>query len=198
MKHILIINGGQIYAQAKGNFNKAVTEKTITFFKNKPETEIKVTNINQEYDIKTEIEKFIWADVIVYHTPIWWFQLPNGLKKYLDEVLNTGKSKGIWTNDGRSSKNPSINYGTGGLLSGKQYIVTTSWSAPSTAFTMPNEFFNQVSVDDGVLFGFHKMNAFIGLKHLGSFHFHDIVKNGNIVSDLDLYTEYLHQLHTSR
>jgi putative NADPH-quinone reductase len=36
----------------------------------------------------------------------------------------------MWTSDGRDSENPEINYGTGGLLQGKQYILTTSWNAP--------------------------------------------------------------------
>ncbi|RZK54869.1 MAG: NADPH quinone reductase MdaB [Pedobacter sp.] len=191
--NVFVINGGQIYAQAKGQFNQSIADRTVAFFKERAETEIRHTNINQPYSISKEIENFIWADIIVYHTPIWWFQLPNGLKKYFDEVLNTAKGKGIWTGDGRSSKNPSVNYGTGGLLSGK-YVVTTTWNAPVTAFTLPNEFFNKVSVDDGILYGFHKMNAFIGLAYLGSFHFHDIVKNGNIETDLDLYTEYLNTI----
>jgi modulator of drug activity B len=59
---------------------------------------------------------------------------------------------------------------------------------------LPDEFFKAVAVDDGILFGFLKMGAFIGLECLGSFHFHDIVKNGNIEWDLDLYTEYLNRI----
>ncbi|WP_184465667.1 NAD(P)H-dependent oxidoreductase [Pedobacter sp. AK013] len=42
-----------------------------------------------------EIKKIIQADVIIYHIPIWWMHLLNRLKKYLDEVLNTRKEKGI-------------------------------------------------------------------------------------------------------
>lgn len=61
-------------------------------------------------------------------------------------------------------------------MHGKKYLVTTSWNAPETAFTLEGEFFNQHSVDDGVLFGFHRMNAFTGMSHLGSFHFHDLEK----------------------
>ncbi|MEH3113445.1 NAD(P)H-dependent oxidoreductase [Pedobacter terrae] len=122
---------------------------------------------------------------------MWWMQLPHGLKKYLDEVLNAGRNKGIWTGDGRSSANPKIKYGTGGLLNGKRYIVTTTWNAPATAFTLPDEFFNQTAVDDGILYGFHRMNAFIGLEHIDSFHFHDIVKNGDFDRDIQSYREFL-------
>lgn len=42
---------------------------------------------------------------------------------------------------------------------------------------MEGEFFQQKSVDEGILFGFHRMNAFAGLAHIGSFHFHDMEKN---------------------
>ncbi|SPZ92322.1 Uncharacterised protein [Sphingobacterium multivorum] len=31
-------------------------------------------------------------------------------------------------------------------MQGKKYMVTSSWNAPETAFTMENEFFDQHSV----------------------------------------------------
>lgn len=34
----------------------------------------------------------------------------------------------------------------------------------------------ETGVDEGPLFGFHRMNAFIGVKPLKSFHFHDVEK----------------------
>ena len=70
-------------------------------------------------------------------------------------------------------------------------MVTSSWNAPATAFTLPGEFFNETSVDDGALFGFHRMNAFIGLKPLESIHFHDVEKNANIPEDLKRYEAHL-------
>ena len=72
---------------------------------------------------------------------------------------------------------PERNYGTGGLMQGKRYMVTSSWNAPQAAFTLEGEFFDQRSVDDGVLFGFHKMNQFVGLTRIPGFHFHDLEKN---------------------
>ncbi len=56
-------------------------------------------------------------------------------------------------------------------------MVTTSWNAPDTAFTLEGEFFDQTSIDDGVLFGFHKMNQFVALERIDGFHFHDLEKN---------------------
>lgn len=173
---VFIINGGQVFAHSGGEFNKTVTQWTIDFLKGK-NIECRLTNINEDFDAIEEVENFKWADLIIYHTPMWWFQVPNRLKKYIDDVFTAGHNNGMYANDGRSRKNPAINYGTGGLMQGKQYMVTTSWNAPATAFTLEGEFFEQHSVDEGVLFGFHKMNQFVGMKQMEGFHFHDLEKN---------------------
>ena len=62
-------------------------------------------------------------------------------------------------------------------MHGRTYMLTTSWNAPATAFTLTGEFFQEKSVDDGVMFGFHRMNAFTGMAKLPGFHFHDMEKN---------------------
>lgn len=178
MKNIFIINGGQTFAHSGGSFNKTITNWTKEVLENK-NFEIRITNINDDFDANQEAENFKWADVVVYHFPVWWFQVPNRLKFYIDEVFTAGHNNGIYKSDGRSRVNPAINYGTGGLMHGKKYFVTTSWNAPETAFTLEGEFFSQHSVDEGVLFGFHRMNAFTGMSHLGSFHFHDMEKSAS-------------------
>lgn len=194
MRKIFIINGGQKFGHSGGRFNETIANETAAFFQNQKDFEVRSTNINEEYDPASEVDNFVWADTIIYHTPIWWFQLPHGFKKYIDVVFTAGQNKGIYKSDGRSSKNPKINYGTGGMLHGRSYMVTSSWNAPQEAFTLPGDFFNQQSVDDGVLFGFHRMNAFTGMKPLKSMHFHDIEKNADVAKDLQLYQEHLTQL----
>lgn len=191
---IFVINGGQVFGHSGGRFNKTIFDTTRQFFSNQPGFEIRSTDINDDYDPAEEVENYGWADVIIYHTPIWWFQVPHGLKKYIDVVFTAGHQKGIYHSDGRSAINPSINYGTGGMLHGKKYMVTSSWNAPAAAFTLPGEFFNQRSVDDGPLFGFHRMNAFTGMKPLESIHFHDVEKNADIQKDLNRYQGHLDML----
>ena len=173
---IFVINGGQVFAHSGGAFNNTLTSWTASFLEQES-LEFRVTNINDDFDAVAEVENFKWADIIIYHTPIWWFQVPNRLKKYIDDVFTAGHQNGMYASDGRSRKNPAINYGTGGLMQGKKYMVTTTWNAPDTAFTLPGEFFDQTSVDDGVLFGFHKMNRFVGMERIDGFHFHDLEKN---------------------
>ncbi|MEJ5053873.1 NAD(P)H-dependent oxidoreductase [Sphingobacterium sp. MYb382] len=176
MKNIFIINGGQTFAHSGGLFNNSLTNWTKETFEEQGFS-VRVTSVNDAYDPFDEAENFKWADVIVYHTPIWWFQVPYLLKKYIDEVFTAGHNNGIYSSDGRSRRNPEINYGTGGLMQGKKYMVTSSWNAPDTAFTLPDEFFDQHTPDEGILFGFHKMNQFAGLTRIAGMHFHDLEKN---------------------
>jgi modulator of drug activity B len=191
MTKIFIINGGQSFGHSGGKFNETVAAQTLDFFTNSEEFEVKITNVSDDYVPAEEVAKYVWADVVIYHTPIWWFQLPHNFKKYIDVVFTEGHANGIYNSDGRSSVNPAINYGTGGALHGRKYLVTTSWNAPKEAFTLPGEFFNQKSVDEGPLFGFHRMNAFTGMQPLKSMHFHDIEKNADVERDIKLYNEHL-------
>ena len=193
MEKIFIINGGQHFAHSGGAFNKTLTEWTMDFFTLNG-AEVRVTDINSDFIPMDEVENFKWADVVIYNTPIWWFQVPNLFKKYIDEVFTAGHQNGIYNSDGRSRSNPDINYGTGGLMHGKKYMVNSTWNAPETAFTLPNEFFYQTSVDDGVLFGFHKMNAFTGMEKIQGFHFHDLEKNATPERINNYQTAYLGHL----
>ncbi len=191
MKNIFVINGAHSFAHSGGRFNKTLFEKTLSYFQNAGYAVKSTEVIAALDDVEAEVEKFVWADIVVYHTPIWWFHIPFGFKRYLDEVLTAGHEKGLYLHDGRSRKNPAINYGTGGLLHDTQYILTTSWNAPQEAFELEGEFFEQKSVDEGVMFGFHKMNQFMGMKLLGSFHFHDMEKNADVPLELKKYQDFL-------
>jgi modulator of drug activity B len=194
MKNIFVINGGQIFGHSGGKFNKTLSDTTVAYFTGKEGFEVRYTDVNNSYDLKQEVDNYKWADVVIYHTPVWWFQLPHGFKKYIDEVFTEGYQNGIYKSDGRSSANPAINYGTGGMMHGKVYMLTTSWNAPKEAFTLPGEFFNQHSVDEGPLFGFHRMNAFTGMQPLESLHFHDVMKSADIPAEIQRYTQHLDKI----
>ena len=194
MKNIFIINGSHPFAHSGGRFIETLFNNTISFFESLENFEVKSTQVGDNYDANEEVEKFKWADLVIYHTPIWWFQIPFGFKKYIDEVFTEGHQNGIYASDGRSRKNPNINYGTGGLMHGKKYILTTSWNAPNAAFTLENEFFNQKSVDEGAMFGFHRMNAFTGMELLATHHFHDMEKNADVPFELNTYSTFLNNV----
>lgn len=197
MQKILVINGGKTFAHSGGRLNTTLTEWDSEFFTPENGFELKITQVGEEnYDANEEVEKFVWADVVIYHFPIWWMYLPFSLKEYFDKVLTAGHRKGLYYSDGRKANNPERNYGTGGLMQGTRYLVTTTWNAPKTAFTLPEEFFQGRSVDDGVLFPFHRMNAFCGLEPLPSKHFHDVEKNGSPELTASFKVEYLEHLRS--
>ena len=193
MKNILIINGWHSFADSQGTFNKSLFNITKSHFEATPRFNVKTTEIDKEYYTEDEVSKYLWADTIFYHTPIWWFHVPFRFKQYLDEVLTAGygKDKGMWISDGRKAENPELNYGTGGLLRNKEYILTTSWNAPQGAFTIPGELFNQISADDGPLSGFHGMNNYLGLNLHSSLQFHDVEKNADTSAQLTSYRQFL-------
>jgi modulator of drug activity B len=194
MTKIFIINGGQHFAHSGGKFNQTLVQWDKSFFTPDSGFEIQTTDINEPYDLDDEVSKFVWADVVIYHTPVWWFGLPHKFKEYLDTVFTAGHRNGIYYSDGRKRESPEINYGTGGSLHGRHYMLTTTWNAPETAFTLPGEFFHQKSVDEGVMFGFHRMNAFTGMKQLGGFHFHDLEKNATPERIQDYFERYTFHL----
>jgi modulator of drug activity B len=194
MTKIFIINGGQHFAHSGGKFNQTLVQWDKSFFTPDSGFKIQTTDINEPYDLDDEVSKFVWADVVIYHTPVWWFGLPHKFKEYLDTVFTAGHRKGIYYSDGRKRESPEINYGTGGSLHGRHYMLTTTWNAPETAFTLPGEFFHQKSVDEGVMFGFHRMNAFTGMKQLDGFHFHDLEKNATPERIQDYFERYTFHL----
>jgi len=73
---------------------------------------VEIRNLEELYpdlnkiDIATEQEALVGADVIIFHHPVFWFNVPAAMKRYLDEVFQYGFA-----------------YGTGGdKLKGKKFI----------------------------------------------------------------------------
>ncbi|HAE67578.1 MAG TPA: NADPH quinone reductase MdaB [Sphingobacterium sp.] len=197
MQKILIINGGMKFAHSGGKLNETIMQWDKIFFTAENGFELKITETGAgKYDYEAEVDKFLWADVIIYHFPIWWMYIPFTLKEYIDKVFTAGHRKGMYYSDGRKAYNPARNYGTGGLMQGKKYMVTTTWNAPEDSFTVAEEFFQGRSVDDGVLFPFHRMNAFCGLEPLESKHFHDVEKNGSLELVASFRAEYFQHVQT--
>lgn len=81
------------FGNSGGRFNETISKETLNFFQTNSGFEVKTTNINDEYDPAKEVANYVWEDVIVYHTPIWWFQFTHGFKKYIDVVFTEGTPK---------------------------------------------------------------------------------------------------------
>ncbi|PZT84816.1 MAG: NADPH quinone reductase MdaB [Acinetobacter sp.] len=195
MSHILIINGAKAFAHSNGQLND-----TLTDFAQRHLTQlghdIKVTRTDCDYDIQAEIDKYVWADVVIYQMPGWWMGAPWTMKKYIDDVFTIGHGV-LYANDGHSRSDTAKKYGSGGLIQGKKYMLSLTWNAPMQAFTDPEQFFEGVGVD-GVYLPFHKANQFLGMQSLPTFIANDVIKMPDVPSYLDAYKAHLDQVFTTK
>jgi len=185
---IFLINGAKKFAESDGRYNAALHDAARQQLDELGHA-LQETRIESGYVIENELQKYLWADVVIYQMPGWWMGVPWTVKKYIDEVLSEGKGT-LYANDGRSTANPDKNYGRGGLLQGRSYMLSLTWNAPRAAFDDPEEFFEGRGVD-GVYFPFHKSQQFIGMSALPTFLAADIVKSPNIERDVMAYREHL-------
>ncbi|MGO2149562.1 NAD(P)H-dependent oxidoreductase, partial [Halomonas sp.] len=154
--------------------------------------EVRETVIEQGYEAEAEVEKFLWADTIVYQMPGWWMGAPWSVKRYIDEVFTAGHGS-LYASDGRSRQDPTRQYGSGGLLQGRRYMLSLTWNAPLAAFDEADNFFEGRGVD-GVYFPFHKSQEFIGLEALPTFIANDVIKAPDVARDMAAYAQHLTRL----
>ncbi|GKW25539.1 NAD(P)H-dependent oxidoreductase [Pectobacterium polonicum] len=191
MQNILLINAGKSFAHSKGELNHTLTDVAASFLRDKGH-DVRVTVVDNGYDIEQEIQNYLWADTIIYQMPGWWMDTPWILKKYIDDVFTAGHGS-LYASDGRSRSDASKKYGSGGLLQGRKYMLSLTWNAPLEAFDDPDQFFHGVGVD-GVYLPFHKANQFIGLSPLPTFICNDVIKAPDVPAYLANYRQHLDKL----
>ena len=191
MKNILIVNAKKQFGHSSGRLNDTLAHAAADYLRDMSYT-VQVSTIDDGYDIEAEIEKYLWADVVIYQMPGWWMGAPWILKKYIDEVFTYGHGK-LYASDGRSRTDASKKYGSGGLIQGKKYMISTTWNAPVEAFDDPAQFFEGVGVD-GVYLPFHKANQFLGMAALPTFMCNDVIKDPQVDRDITAYKKHLAQI----
>jgi len=185
MKNILIINGHQKYEGiAEGNLTQRYITSANNFFEENG-FNIKHSVVESEYDIQDEVEKFKWADQILFQYPVYWMGVPWLTKKYIDEIFSAGYQTVTYQSDGRSREDSSMRYGSGGLMKDKNYMLSLSYNCPTSEFDDKNGFFDGLSLDEANT-ATHKTFQFCGASALKTYSVHDIFK-----SDLDLDQEVI-------
>ena len=196
MKNVLIINGHQRYAEvAEGNLTKMYINAASEFFK-KHNFNLKHSVVESDYDVKEEVEKFVWADYILFQYPIYWMGVPWMTKKYIDEVFSAGDHNGIYINDGRSRSDATKRYGSGGLMQGTKYMISLTYNCPASEFSAKDSFFDGLSLDE-VNVATHKTFQFCGAEPLETYAVHDIFKGDlDMNSELEKFTKVLEKNFT--
>ncbi|AIT08722.1 NADPH quinone reductase MdaB [Candidatus Francisella endociliophora] len=190
-KNILLINGKKEFGHSKGALNQYLSDLSENHLKSLGH-EVKVTAIENGYNIEEEIQKWLWADTVIHQMPGWWMGPPWIVKKYLDEVLTIGHGK-LYASDGRSRHDANKKYGSGGLLQGKNYMLSLTWNAPMEAFIDREQFFEGVGVD-GVYLHFHKAHQFLGMSPLNTFICNDVIKDPKVEEYAINYKKHLSEV----
>ncbi len=183
MKNVLIINGHEHYDEvAEGNLTKIYIDTATAFLKAQGFS-VKHAVVESDYDSQEEVEKFVWADYIIFQYPVYWMGLPAKAKKYIDEVFTKGHHNGLYESDGRSREDASKKYGSGGLMQDKKYMLSMTYNCPASEFDNKEGFFDGLSLDEANI-ATHKTFQFCGAKPLKTYSVHDIFKG-----DLDIDKE---------
>lgn len=191
MKNILLLNGGKVFAHSHGRLNDTLHAAAFETLSHAG-FEMRQTKIDAGYDVQTEVENFLWADLVIYQMPGWWMGAPWIVKKYIDEVFTAGHGS-LYANDGRTRSDPTRKYGSGGLVSGKHYMLSLTWNAPEEAFVDPAQFFEGKGID-AVYFPFHKANQFLGMSPFATYLATDVMKAPMVAQTVQRYREHLSKI----
>lgn len=74
-------------------------------------------------DVKGEIEKLLWADVLILQFPLWWFSMPAILKGWVDRVFAYGFAYGVGEH---SDRRWGDRYGEGTLAGKRAMLIVTA------------------------------------------------------------------------
>lgn len=119
--NILLVTAGYSIFEAKGQLNSFLTYLTEKNLEAKGH-HIKISDVTKDtWDVDREVAKLLWAETIIYITPIMWFNMPAPMVKWLDEVLLHEKTFVI-TDD----------YGEGGRVPASHFMIVTTSNLKSS------------------------------------------------------------------
>ncbi|WP_417362831.1 NAD(P)H-dependent oxidoreductase [Gallaecimonas pentaromativorans] len=192
MAKVLIINAHQVYeGWSPGNLNRHLAEIIDQEMQARGH-EVRHTHIDSGYQVDDEVQKHVWADIIVLQTPVNWFGAPWKHKKYLDEVFNAGLEQQLLiATDGRTRTDPTRQYGMGGLMQGKSLMMSLTWNAPAEAFGNPEQVLYQGRTDHDAFLHIATCYRFCGAEVLPTFSCFDVIKNPAIDADVERLKAHL-------
>lgn len=192
MKKLFHINAHHPYSFSPGKYNQTLTDLGINIAKQKG-YETQQTKTIEDYDIEEEIKKHQWADIIILQAPVNWMSVSWSCKKYMDEIYTAGMDGRLCNGDGRSTAQPQKNYGAGGTLTGKKYMLSLTFNAPEQAFNNRDEYLFQGKQVDDLFFHMHMNFRFFNMTPLATFACYDIMKCPQAEQDFKRFSEHLHK-----
>ncbi len=190
MSNILIINAHQKYPFAEGRLNGTLV-RTADEALTEAGHSTRVVTVEDGWDVERELANHQWADFVLLQSPVNWMGVPWSFKKYMDEVYTAGMAGQLCDGDGRHRSAPEKQYGSGGTLVGKKYMLSLTFNAPSEAFDDEGQYlFQGIGVDD-LFLPMHMNFRFFGMEKLPTFACYDVMKNPDVEADFVRFREHL-------
>lgn len=193
MANVFVINAHQPSEFAAGKLNGALADMAEEFFADKGWV-VRMVASAEPYDIAEQLANHRWADLLVLQSPVNWMGLPWGFKKYMDEVYTAGMNGELCAGDGRSRSDLSLQYGSGGTLSGRKYMLSLTFNAPAEAFDDTEQFLFQGKGVDDLFFPAHMNFRFFGMEPVETFACFDVVKKPQIEADFERFEAHLEKI----
>ena len=190
MSNILIINAHHKYPFAEGRLNGSLVQKADELLTAGGHT-TRVVTIDDGWDVDRELENHQWADIVLLQTPVNWMGVPWTFKKSMDEVYTAGMGGQLCDGDGRHREAPEKQYGSGGTLVGKKYMLSLTFNAPKESFDDAGQFLFQGKGVDDLLFPMHMNFRFFGMEPLPTFACFDVMKNAKVENDFKRFAVHL-------
>ncbi|EZG44356.1 flavodoxin-like fold protein [Gregarina niphandrodes] len=188
-RKVLVVLGGAEFGHAKGKLNALmadVADKTLVAAGCQVKT-INCSDVERvDFNPEEHVKALLWAEVVILQFPIWWFSTPWIMKKWMDIVLTTP----TLSTDGRSRKDPTKKYGSGGHLHGGYYMLSATWNAPPQAFEDPENLVFGLSKDTALM-SMHLLCQFLGLQPLQTFSCYNVMKDPHVDEYITEYKEHL-------
>ncbi|MDB6137014.1 MAG: mdaB 1 [Verrucomicrobiaceae bacterium] len=188
----LLINAHLTYpGWSEGRLNQTFLTLAREFFTGRGD-EVTETCIERGYTAEEEVKKHVAADLVILQMPVNWFGAPWIYKKYVDEVFNHGLSSGLMlSGDGRTRSDPSKQYGTGGKMQGRRFMISATWNAPLAAFANPEGFLLAGKDRSDLFLPITSNYKFCGYDILPDFGIFDIFKNPDFEAAFADYQRHL-------
>ena len=199
MPNVFIINAHEpgFGEYSPGRLNRSLFEIAENFFKQRGFA-VKTTLSSCPWDVSDEIDKHLWCDFLLIQSPVHWMSFPWSFKRYIDEIYTLEGYKKLWMGTGCSRANPDKNYGTKGGLSGRKYMFSLTFDAPSGAFGDPKEYLMQGRSVDDLFFPMHVNYRYLAMEGLPTFSLHDVVVNPDFERGSQLYLQHLESVFSPK
>jgi modulator of drug activity B len=192
MKNAFIINAHEAYPFSEGKLNSTLVDIAKANLLQKG-YDVRITTMKDDYDVERELSNHQWADVLILQSPVNWMEVPWSFKRCMDLVYSAGMGGQLCNGDGRSRRDPSSQYGTGGSLTDAKYMLSLTLNAPRSAFNDASQsFFEGKSLDD-LFWPMHLNFRFFGMQPLPTFACFDVMKNPSIDHDFLRFEAHLNQ-----